>query len=452
MDKKMLSNSDMDIESKSKELRNEIFKLVEDYSKISHKTQQFIPGKSFVPCAGRVYDFNEMQMLTAASLDFWLTTGRFNAEFEKKLSKFLNVNFVTTTNSGSSANLLALSALTSEKLGNRSLNPGDEVIGVAACFPTTVNPIIQNNLVPVFLDIEFPTYNIDTKLLEDAITDKTKAIMLAHTLGNPFNLNEITKIARQNNLWLIEDCCDALGSKYDGKLVGTFGDISTLSFYPAHHMTMGEGGAVFTNDELLKKIIDSFRDWGRDCFCDPGKNNTCGKRFDWKFDGLPHGYDHKFVYTHTGYNLKITDMQAAVGLAQLDKVNKFIQKRKENFDWLKKHLEKHERYFLLPQETEKSEPSWFGFPILIKDNAPFSLLELNGYLFSHNVDTRPIFTGNITKQPYFKNKQFRIVGNLNNTDKMMERTFWIGVYPGLTIDMMEYVVKTIDDFIQFKEK
>ena len=448
----MLSNPNMDVESKSKELRNEIFKLVEDYSKISHKTQQFIPGKSFVSCAGRVYDFNEMQMLTAASLDFWLTTGRFNTEFEKKLSEFLNVNFVTTTNSGSSANLLALSALTSEKLGNRSLNPGDEVIGVAACFPTTVNPIIQNNLVPVFLDIEFPSYNIDTKLIENAITDKTKAIMLAHTLGNPFNLNEITKIARQNNLWLIEDCCDALGSKYDGKLVGTFGDISTLSFYPAHHMTMGEGGAVFTNDELLKKIIVSFRDWGRDCFCDPGKSNTCGKRFDWKFDGLPHGYDHKFIYTHAGYNLKITDMQAAVGLAQLDKIDKFIQKRKENFDWLKKHLEKYERYFLLPVKTENSEPSWFGFPILIKDNAPFSLLELNGYLFSHNVDTRPIFTGNITKQPYFKNKQFRIVGNLNNTDKMMERTFWIGVYPGLTIDMMEYVVKTIDDFIQFKEK
>tara|TARA_B110000438_G_scaffold303226_1_gene363785 strand:+ start:884 stop:2242 length:1359 start_codon:yes stop_codon:yes gene_type:complete len=452
MDKKMLSNSDMDIESKSKELRNEIFKLVKDYSEISHKPQQFIPGKSFVPCAGRVYDFNEMQMLTAASLDFWLTTGRFNSEFEKKLAEFLNVNFAITTNSGSSANLLALSTLTSEKLGNRSLNPGDEVIGVAACFPTTVNPIIQNNLVPVFLDIEFPSYNIDTRLIEDAITDKTKAIMLAHTLGNPFNLNEITKIARQNNLWLIEDCCDALGSKYDGKLVGTFGDISTLSFYPAHHMTMGEGGAVFTNDTLLKKIIISFRDWGRDCYCDPGKNNTCGKRFDWKFDGLPHGYDHKFIYSHAGYNLKITDMQAAIGLVQLSKIDEFIQKRKENFNWLKKHLEKYEKYFLLPKETENSEPSWFGFPILIKDDAPFSLLELNGYLFSHNVDTRPIFTGNIVKQPYFKNKQFRIIGNLNNTDKMMEKTFWIGVYPGLTIDMMEYVIKTIDDFIQFKEK
>ncbi len=452
MDEKILLNPNLDIESESQKLRFEILKLVEDYSKIAHKTSKFVPGKSFVPCAGRVYDSHEMKMLTAASLDFWLTTGRFNAEFEKKLSEFLNVNFVTTTNSGSSANLLALSALTSEKLGKRSLNPGDEVIGVAACFPTTVNPIIQNNLVPVFLDIELPGYNIDTTLLEDAISDKSKAIMLAHTLGNPFNLNEITKIARQNNLWLIEDCCDALGSKYDGKLVGTFGDVSTLSFYPAHHMTMGEGGAVFTNDKLLKKIIVSFRDWGRDCYCDPGKNNTCGKRFDWNFEGLPHGYDHKFIYTHTGYNLKITDMQASVGLAQLSKIKKFIQKRKENFNWLKNHLEKYEKYFLLPEATEKSEPSWFGFPILIKDDAPFSLLELNGYLFSHNVDTRPIFTGNITKQPYFKNKNFRVIGNLNNTDKMMGRTFWIGVYPGLTVDMMEYVVKTIDDFIQFNEK
>lgn len=452
MDKQILSNPNLDTDSKSQKLRNKILKLVDDYSKISHQTQEFVPGKSFVPCAGRVYDSHEIQMLTAASLDFWLTTGRFNAEFEKKLAEFLNVNFVASTNSGSSANLLALSALTSDKLGNRSLNPGDEVIGVAACFPTTVNPIIQNNLIPVFLDIEFPSYNIDIKLIEDAITDKTKAIMLAHTLGNPFNLNEITKIARQNNLWLVEDCCDALGSKYDGKLVGTFGDIGTLSFYPAHHMTMGEGGAVFTNDILLKKLIISFRDWGRDCYCDPGKNNTCGKRFDWNFEGLPQGYDHKFIYTHAGYSLKITDMQASVGLAQLSKIGTFIEKRKENFNWLKKHLEKHEKYFLLPKETENSEPSWFGFPILIKDNAPFSLLELTRYLFSHNVDTRPIFTGNITKQPYFKNKQFRIIGNLNNTDKMMERTFWIGVYPGLTVDMLEYVVKIIDEFIQFKEK
>ena len=452
MDEKILSNPNLDTESKSRELRNEILKLVEDYSKISHQTKTCVPGKSFVPCAGRVYDSHEMQMLTAASLDFWLTTGRFNAEFEKKLSEFLNVNFVASTNSGSSANLLALSALTSDKLGDRSLNSGDEVIGVAACFPTTVNPIIQNNLIPVFLDIEFPNYNIDTTLIEDAITDKTKAIMLAHTLGNPFNLNEITKIARQNNLWLVEDCCDALGSKYDGKLVGTFGDIGTLSFYPAHHMTMGEGGAVFTNDPLLKKLIISFRDWGRDCYCDPGENNTWGKRFDWNFEGLPHGYDHKFIYTHAGYNFKITDMQASIGLAQLNKIETFIEKRKENFNWLKTHLEKHDKYFLLPKETQNSEPSWFGFPILIKDNAPFSLQELNGYLFSHNVDTRPIFAGNIVKQPYFQNKEFRIIGNLTNTDKMMERTFWIGVYPGLTIEMMEYVVKIIDEFIQFKEK
>ena len=410
------------------------------------------PGQTFVPCSGRVYDDDEIQMLTSASLDFWLTAGRFNHEFEKKLARFLGINFVTTTNSGSSANLLALSALTSEKLGPRALQPGDEVIGVAASFPTTVNPIIQNNLIPVFVDIEIPTYNINPKLIENAITEKTKAIMLAHTLGNPFDLSEIMQIAKEHDLWVIEDCCDALGSKFDGKMVGTFGDISTLSFYPAHHMTMGEGGAVLTNDPLLNRIVGSIRDWGRDCYCEPGISNTCGKRFQWNFEGLPEGYDHKFIYSHLGYNLKITDMQAAVGLAQLKKVEKFINKRKENFQWLKEHFKEFEEYFILPKETKNSDPSWFGFPLTIRDNAPFSLNELNGYLFSHNVDTRPIFTGNIIKQPYFKNKNFRIVGNLNNTDNIMTHTFWIGVYPGLTIEMMEYVIKTMRDFIEFKVK
>lgn len=448
---KIIFNPNLDIDSESKNLRENILQLVKNYYKISHKKKEFIPGKSFVYTNARVYDHDEIQMLTSASLDFWLTAGRFNHEFEKQLAQFLKINFVTTTNSGSSANLLALSALTSDKLGDKALKTGDEVIAVAASFPTTVNPIIQNNLVPVFVDIEIPSYNIDPKLVENAITEKTKAIMLAHSLGNPFDLDEIMRIAKKHNLWVIEDCCDALGAKFDGKMVGTFGDISSLSFFPAHHITMGEGGAVLTNNPLLNRIIRSIRDWGRDCYCEPGKSNTCGKRFEWNFEGLPEGYDHKFVYTHMGYNLKITDMQAAVGLAQLKKVESFIKKRRENFNWLKNHLKEFEEYFILPEEAPKSEPSWFGFPLTIKDNAPFSLNELNDYLTLHNVDTRPIFSGNITKQPYFKNKKFKIVGELQNTDKIMTQTFWIGVYPGLTVEMMEYVVKTIDDFIKFKQ-
>lgn len=446
----MIFNTKLDKNKESEEIRKRIFELVEKYSSLIHENKKFIPGKSFVPCSGRVYDSHEIKMLTSSSLDFWLTAARFNQKFEERLSNFLKVNFVTTTNSGSSANLLAISALTSEKLNERALKAGDEVITVAACFPTTVNPLLQNNLIPVFLDIDIPTYNIDTKLIEDAISEKTKAIVLAHTLGNPFDLEKIMKVAKENNLWVVEDCCDALGSTYNGKMVGTFGDIGTLSFFPAHHITMGEGGAVMTNDPLLKKIIGSIRDWGRDCFCEPGKNNTCGKRFEWNFEGLPEGYDHKFIYTHTGYNLKITDMQAAIGLAQLDKVESFIKKRRKNFEWLSSELCKFEKYFILPKKTENSEPSWFGFPITIKDDAPFNLAELNGYLFSHNVDTRPIFTGNITRQPYFKGKKFKIVGELKNSDKIMMQTFWIGVYPGLTTEMMKYVVKTIEDFINFK--
>jgi len=452
IDNAMIFNPKLDTDDEAVELRKKIFELTKKYYQISHKKKSFIPGKTLVPCSGRVFDDDEIQMLISASLDFWLTTGRFNYEFEKKLAEFLGINFVTTTNSGSSANLLALSALTSEKLGSRALQPGDEVIGVAASFPTTVNPIIQNNLIPVFIDIEIPTYNINTENIENAITEKTKAIMLAHTLGNPFDLSEIMRIAKEHNLWVIEDCCDALGSKFDGKMVGTFGDISTLSFYPAHHITMGEGGAVLTNDPLLNRIIGSIRDWGRDCYCEPGISNTCGKRFQWNFEGLPEGYDHKFIFSHLGYNLKITDMQAAVGLAQLEKIEQFINKRKENFKWLKEHFKEFEEYFILPKETKNSDPSWFGFPLTIQDNAPFSLNELNGYLVSHNVDTRPIFTGNIIKQPYFRNKNFRVVGNLNNTNNIMTHTFWLGVYPGLTIEMMEYIIKTVRDFIEFKIK
>tara|TARA_Y100000780_G_C13665253_1_gene410266 strand:+ start:179 stop:1351 length:1173 start_codon:yes stop_codon:yes gene_type:complete len=386
-------------------------------------------------------------MLVSSSLDFWLTTGRFNEEFEKRLGKFLGVKFVITTNSGSSANLLALSSLTSEQLGEKSLKPGDEVITVAAGFPTTVNPILQNNLIPIFIDVQIPSYVIDENLIEENITKKTKAIMIAHTLGNAFNIKKITDIARKHNLWLIEDCCDALGTTYDEKFVGTFGDLSTLSFYPAHHITMGEGGAVLTNNPQLKRIVESFRDWGRDCYCPTGKSNTCGKRFEWKLGDLPFGYDHKYTYSHVGYNLKITDMQAAIGLAQLDRLPEFIKIRKENFELLYSGLSSFEKFLILPSSSENCKPSWFGFPITVKDNIPFSRESLVNYLTSKLVDTRPIFAGNLIKQPYFKNKTFRTSKTLSNTDKIMNQSFWIGVFPGLSKDMLEYTIKQFETFI-----
>jgi CDP-4-dehydro-6-deoxyglucose reductase, E1 len=400
-----------------------------------------------IPVSGKVFDKTELQFLISSSLDFWLTSDRFNKEFEKKLSDFLKSTFVLTTNSGSSANLLAVSALKSKELGERSLNDGDEVITVAAGFPTTVNPIIQNNLIPVFVDVKLGSYVIDETKIENAISDKTKAIMLAHTLGNPFNLNRIKELCKKYNLWLIEDCCDALGSTYNDKHVGCFGDIATLSFFPAHHITTGEGGAVFTDNPLLKKIIESIRDWGRDCFCAPGKSNTCGKRFEWKLGELPEGYDHKYTYSHLGYNLKITDMQAAVGLGQLTKLSKFIQTRKENFSYLKNELEKFEKYLVLPESTPKSEPSWFGFPINVKESAPFSKNDLVNFLSSKLIDTRPLFAGNITKQPYFENISYRVVGNLENTDLIMNNTFWIGVFPGLAQEMLQYVVEQFNIFM-----
>jgi len=386
-------------------------------------------------------------MLVSSSLDFWLTTGRFNEEFEKRLGKFLGVKFVITTNSGSSANLLALSSLTSEQLGEKSLKPGDEVITVAAGFPTTVNPILQNNLIPIFIDVQIPSYVIDENLIEENITKKTKAIMIAHTLGNAFNIKKITDIARKHNLWLIEDCCDALGTTYGEKFVGTFGDLSTLSFYPAHHITMGEGGAVLTNNPQLKRIVESFRDWGRDCYCPTGKSNTCGKRFEWKLGDLPFGYDHKYTYSHVGYNLKITDMQAAIGLAQLDRLPEFIKIRKENFELLYSGLSSFEKFLILPSSSENCKPSWFGFPITVKDNIPFSRESLVNYLTSKLVDTRPIFAGNLIKQPYFKNKTFRTSKTLSNTDKIMNQSFWIGVFPGLSKDMLEYTIKQFETFI-----
>jgi len=442
-----LQNSNLDHSDKANLLRSKILELVKEYSKISHPKRSFEEAKPNVPVAGKVYDFQDLQMLVSSSLDFWLTSGRFNDEFEKQLSKFLGVNFVITTNSGSSANLLALASLTSHMHGDRALNPGDEVITAAAGFPTTVNPIIQYGLTPVFVDVEIPTYNVSPKSIEDAITDKTKAIMIAHTLGNPFDAETISKIAKENNLWLIEDCCDALGSTINQKLVGTFGDIGTLSFYPAHHITMGEGGAVFTNNPTLKKIIESFRDWGRDCFCPTGKNNTCGKRFCWQLGELPFGYDHKFIYSHVGYNLKISDMQAAVGLSQLQKLTSFIETRKKNFTWLHKRLQTVKEFFILPEATQDSEPSWFGFPLTIRENAPFHKNELTQFLSENGVDTRPIFAGNMTKQPYFQNIKYRKNEELKNTDLIMNNSFWIGVYPGLDEKMMEYVAKTIEKFV-----
>jgi CDP-6-deoxy-D-xylo-4-hexulose-3-dehydrase len=365
--------------------------------------------------------------MVEASLDGWLTTGRFNAEFEKKLAAFIGIKHLITVNSGSSANLVAFSTLTSPKLGKRAIQKGDEVIGVAAGFPTTVNPILQFGAVPVFVDVDPLNHNIDASKIEAAISPKTKAIMLAHSLGNPFNLDVVTALCKKYNLWLVEDCCDALGTTYHGQMVGTFGDIGTLSFYPAHHITMGEGGAVFTNNEELKTIAESFRDWGRDCYCAPGKDNTCGKRFCQKLGRLPDGYDHKYTYSHLGYNLKITDMQAACGLAQLERAPEFIQARKDNFAFLRGRLKDCEEFIHLPEPTENSDPSWFGFPITLKENCPVTRLDLLTYLDQNKVGTRLLFAGNLTCQPYMIGANYRISGDLTNTDKVMNNTFWIGV-------------------------
>ena len=407
----------------------------------------FIPSSTVIPPSGKVVGVEELQLMVEASLDGWLTTGRFNAEFEKQLADFIGVKHLITVNSGSSANLVAFSTLTSPKLGERAIKPGDEVIGVAAGFPTTVNPILQFGAIPVFVDIDAKTHNIDASKIEAAISEKTKAIMLAHSLGNPFNLDVVTKICKKYNLWLIEDCCDALGTTYRGQMVGTFGDIATLSFYPAHHITMGEGGAVFTNNKKLKTIAESFRDWGRDCFCPPGKDNTCGKRFCFKMGELPKGYDHKYTYSHLGYNLKITDMQAACGLAQLAKAPQFIQARKDNFAFLKERLKSCEAFLELPEATEHSEPSWFGFPITIKNNSSITRLDLLTYLDKHKIGSRLLFAGNLTRQPYMIGANFRVSGDLSNTDNAMNNTFWIGVQPALTREMLEFAASTIEEFL-----
>ena len=429
------------------EIKLQILALVEQYAAIEYAPKLFEPGVSMVPPSGKVLGAAELKNMVEASLDGWLTTGRFNNAFEKQLGEFLGVKHVLTTNSGSSANLLAFSALTSPQHGERAIKPGDEVISVAAGFPTTVNPILQYGAVPVFVDVCIPTYNIDPALIEAAVSDKTKAIMMAHTLGNPYNLAEVTRIAKKYNLWLIEDCCDALGSTYDGKLVGTFGDIGTVSFYPAHHITMGEGGAVFTNNNDLKRIIESFRDWGRDCYCKPGKANTCGKRFGWQLGTLPFGYDHKYTYSHLGYNLTITDMQAACALAQMDRLLGFIEARKRNFAFLKERLKPCEEFFILPEATMDSDPSWFGFPITIRETAGVARVDLLKYLDQYKIGTRLLFAGNLTRQPYFQDRQYRVSGELTNTDVIMNNTFWIGVYPGLNDPMLDYVCDRIEAFL-----
>ncbi|ULC59747.1 lipopolysaccharide biosynthesis protein RfbH [Flaviramulus sp. BrNp1-15] len=436
----------MDSKEILENIRQEIAVLVTKYTDEAYKPKAFLPGESVIPPSGKVLGNEEIQNMVDASLDGWLTTGRFNTAFEKKLAEFLGVKYCLSVNSGSSANLVAFSTLTSSKLGDRAIKKGDEVIGVAAGFPTTVNPIVQFGAIPVFVDVDIKTHNINADLIEAAITPKTKAIMLAHTLGNPFNLGKVKELCDKHNLWLVEDCCDALGATYKGQLVGTFGDIATLSFYPAHHITMGEGGAVFTNSAELKGIAESFRDWGRDCYCAPGCDNTCGCRFEQKHGDLPFGYDHKYVYSHLGYNLKITDMQAACGLAQIDKATEFINKRRENFRLLKDRLSSLTDYLELPEATPDSNPSWFGFPLTIKEKSEINRVDLLRFLDQNKIGSRLLFAGNLTKQPYFKDLEYRIVGDLINTDITMNNTFWIGIYPGLGKEHFEFVGEKLEEF------
>jgi CDP-4-dehydro-6-deoxyglucose reductase, E1 len=431
-------------------LRSQISDLVQQFADIAYAPRDFMPGHSAVPVSGKVIGAQELKLMVEASLDGWLTTGRFNAMFEQRLAEFLGVNYLITVNSGSSANLVAFSTLTSPKLGDRAIKPGDEVIGVAAAFPTTVNPILQFGAVPVFVDVDLATHNIDASKIEAAITPKTKAIMLAHSLGNPFNLDVVTALCQKHNLWLVEDCCDALGATYNGQLVGTFGDIATLSFYPAHHITMGEGGAVFTNNTELKLIAESFRDWGRDCYCPPGKDNTCDKRFCWtkkELGGnLPDGYDHKYTYSHLGYNLKITDMQAACALAQMDRVDEFIAKRRANFTYLKNRLASVEQFLQLPEATPNSEPSWFGFPLVLKESSGVKRTDLIHFLEQNKIGTRLLFAGNLTKQPYMAGRNFRVSGELTNTDTVMNQTFWLGTFPGLSEEHLDHIADKLEEF------
>jgi CDP-4-dehydro-6-deoxyglucose reductase, E1 len=435
------------MDESSSELREQILQLAERYFDETFRSKPFVPGESPVPVAGKVLDSADLRNLLDASLDCWLTTGRFAAQFERKFARYFDVRGASLVNSGSSANLLAFSCLTSPKLDDRSIRPGDEVITVAAGFPTTVNPIVQNRCVPVFIDITVPTYQADTTQLEAALSDRTRAIMIAHTLGNPYDLERVAAFAKQHGLWFIEDSCDALGATFKGKKVGTFGDLATISFYPAHHITMGEGGAVVTNSPLLKTLVESFRDWGRDCWCEPGKDNTCGKRFDWQFGDLPRGYDHKYTYSHIGYNLKMTDMQAAIGLSQLDKLPGFIAARRRNFERLYDGLKPLEEVLMLPESAPDAEPSWFGFPIGVREDAPFSRQEIIRELESNHIGTRLLFGGNLTRQPAYKDVEFRVIGDLKNTDYVMNNVFWIGLYPGLTEEMLDYTIDIIMAFV-----
>jgi CDP-6-deoxy-D-xylo-4-hexulose-3-dehydrase len=430
----------------AEELREKIRGLVAEYHAVAFAPQEFQGGVTAVPVSGKVFDASEIQHLVDSSLDFWLTTGRFAARFEREFARFCGVRHALLVNSGSSADLLALTALTSPILEDRRLVPGDEVITVAAGFPTTVNPIVQNGLVPVFVDVTIPTYDIDVTQLEAARSDRTRAVMLAHTLGNPFDLGAVSEFCKKHDLYLVEDCCDAIGATYDGKPVGTFGDLATVSFYPAHHITMGEGGAVLTKLPLLKRIVESFRDWGRDCWCEPGKDNTCGKRFDWQLGDLPCGYDHKYTYSHVGYNLKATDMQAAVGVAQLPKLPGFIEARRRNFTMLKEGMRDLEEFFILPEATPNSEPSWFGFPMAVRPEAPFTRDEVVKHLESHKIGTRLLFAGNLLRQPAYANVKHRVVGELTNSDFVMNQVFWIGVYPGLNTPELAYVLDTLHRF------
>ena len=431
---------------KSLELRQQILDLVRQYHDVTFGHHEFIPGTSSVPVSGRTFDAHDLETLVDSSLDFWLTTGRFAETFSRQLAKHFGLRHCVLTNSGSSANLLALSCLTSPQLGDRQLLPGDEVITVAAGFPTTVNPILQNQLVPVFVDVTLPSCNIDVSLLEHALSPRTRAIMIAHTLGNPFDLTEVAAFAKKHHLYLIEDCCDALGAEFDGKHVGTFGDLATVSFYPAHHITTGEGGAILTNRPRLKTLLESFRDWGRDCWCDPGKADTCGKRFEWQLGDLPEAYDHKYIYSHVGYNLKMTDMQAAIGASQIQKLPHFIEKRRSNYHFLRERLESSADFLLLPESHPNANPSWFGFLILVKDDAPFSRRKLIANLTASAIDTRLLFAGNLTRQPAYDKSTFRVVGSLTNTDRVMNDAFWIGIYPALTEEMLEYTAQCINEF------
>ncbi len=432
---------------KADRLKQQILELTKEYYAEAFPVRAFVPGESGVQVSGKVIDGEDLAAVVESALDAWFTTGRWAREFEKKLARFFGVRCASLVNSGSSANLVALSALCSPELGDRQLKPGDEVITVAAGFPTTVNPILQNRLVPVFLDVTLPTFEIDVTRLEEAYSPKTKAVMIAHTLGNVFNLDAVTAFCRKYNLWLVEDCCDALGSTYKGQKVGTFGDIATVSFYPAHHITMGEGGAVLTDKPALKVLIESWRDWGRDCWCEPGVDNTCGKRFEWELGQLPCGYDHKYTYSHIGYNLKATDMQAALGVAQIAKLPHFITRRKENFAYLKAALLPLEDVLVLPVAGENADPSWFGFPIAVKQDAPFTRDQLTRHLDGKKIGTRLMFAGNLLRQPAYADIECRVIGDMKNTDYVMNQVFWLGVFPGLTAPMLDYISGTLKEFV-----